>query len=134
MAALGASLRRAAACGPSSGGRLPGSGVPVSARRGPAPGGRIRIFLLRPSRVRGPEPQPAGEPVARIRRGWLFLHRRPPERVFVEARGVPLVVVVLRLSRADAADLLVDDNRPDVPALRRQAQALRKRLDAPLSD
>lgn len=39
-------------------------------------------------------------------------------------------VVVARLSRADAAELLVDDNRPDVDALREQAQVIRTRLAA----
>lgn len=38
-------------------------------------------------------------------------------------------VVLERLSRDDARDLLVDDDRPDVPALREEALALRVRLD-----
>lgn len=38
-------------------------------------------------------------------------------------------VVIERLSRPDARDLLVDDDRPDVPALRDEAMALRRRLD-----
>jgi site-specific DNA recombinase len=38
-------------------------------------------------------------------------------------------VVVERLSRDDAADLLVDDDRPDVDELRSTAQTLRARLD-----
>jgi len=39
-------------------------------------------------------------------------------------------VVVERLSRADARDLLVDDHRPDVPALRARAVRLRSQIDA----
>jgi hypothetical protein len=39
-------------------------------------------------------------------------------------------VVVARLSRQDAADLLVDDERPDVDALREELRAKRSRLDA----
>jgi site-specific DNA recombinase len=39
-------------------------------------------------------------------------------------------VIVGRLARPDAADLLVDHTRPDVPALRQEATALRSRLDA----
>lgn len=39
-------------------------------------------------------------------------------------------VIVERLSRQDAADLLVDHSRPDVAALRTEAAALRKRRDA----
>jgi site-specific DNA recombinase len=38
-------------------------------------------------------------------------------------------LVVERLSRSDAADLLVDDERPDVDELRTTAQTLRARLD-----
>lgn len=38
-------------------------------------------------------------------------------------------VVIARLDRPDAADLLVDDDRPDAEALRHEAQALRVRLD-----
>jgi site-specific DNA recombinase len=38
-------------------------------------------------------------------------------------------VVIARLSRDDAAELLRDDNRPDVEALRTEAAALRARLD-----
>jgi hypothetical protein len=38
-------------------------------------------------------------------------------------------VVIARLSRPDARDLLVDDTRPDVEGLRAQAAALRARLD-----
>jgi hypothetical protein len=38
-------------------------------------------------------------------------------------------LVVERLSRPDAADLLVDDERPDVDELRTRAQTLRARLD-----
>ena len=38
-------------------------------------------------------------------------------------------VVIARLSRPDARDLLVDHERPDVPQLRDQATALRARLD-----
>jgi len=37
--------------------------------------------------------------------------------------------VIARLSRDDARDLLVDDHRPDVAALRAEADALRMRLD-----
>ena len=39
------------------------------------------------------------------------------------------MLVVARLSRPDAATLLVDDTRPDVAGLRLQGQALRLRLD-----
>lgn len=39
------------------------------------------------------------------------------------------MLVVARLSRPDAAELLVDDDRPDVAGLRRQAQGIRVRLD-----
>lgn len=38
-------------------------------------------------------------------------------------------VIVERLSRPDAAELLVDHNRPDVPALQEESRALRLRLD-----
>jgi hypothetical protein len=38
-------------------------------------------------------------------------------------------LIVERLSRDDAADLLLDDTRPDVDALRTEAQAIRARLD-----
>jgi DNA invertase Pin-like site-specific DNA recombinase len=38
-------------------------------------------------------------------------------------------VAVARLSREDAAELLHDDKRPDIEALRREAMALRARLD-----
>lgn len=38
-------------------------------------------------------------------------------------------VVIARLTRPDARDLLADDDRPDVPALREEALALRVRLD-----
>ncbi len=37
-------------------------------------------------------------------------------------------IVIERLSRPDAADLLIDHSRPDVDALRNQAQVLRERL------
>lgn len=40
------------------------------------------------------------------------------------------VVVVERLSRPDAAELLADDTRPDAAELRSESQALRIRLDA----
>jgi site-specific DNA recombinase len=39
-------------------------------------------------------------------------------------------LIVERLSRPDAADLLVDHSRPDAAALRREAAALRRRRDA----
>ncbi len=39
-------------------------------------------------------------------------------------------VVVARLSRPDAGDLLVDDDRPDSSALRDEAQLIRARLDS----
>ncbi|MDQ3762146.1 MAG: recombinase family protein [Actinomycetota bacterium] len=38
-------------------------------------------------------------------------------------------IVIERLSRPDAADLLIDHSRPDVDALRNQAQVLRARLE-----
>jgi hypothetical protein len=38
-------------------------------------------------------------------------------------------VVVARLSREDASELLTDDKRPDIDALRSEATALRSRLD-----
>lgn len=38
-------------------------------------------------------------------------------------------VIVARLSRDDARDLLVDDDRPDVDALREEADGVRRRLD-----
>lgn len=40
------------------------------------------------------------------------------------------MVVAARLERDDAAQLLVDDGRPDAAELRREAQALRARLDS----
>ncbi|MGH6691141.1 MAG: recombinase family protein [Gammaproteobacteria bacterium] len=43
-------------------------------------------------------------------------------------------LVIARLARDDAADLLVDDERPDVEALRTTAQTLRARLDALADD
>lgn len=43
-------------------------------------------------------------------------------------------LVIARLSRDDAVDLLVDDERPDVPALRAEANALRARLDSLAAD
>jgi len=39
-------------------------------------------------------------------------------------------VVIARLSRPDARDLLVDDKRPDVAALRKEAERLRRKLDS----
>jgi len=38
-------------------------------------------------------------------------------------------LIIARLSRADAADLLIDDDRPDVEALRTELAALRVRLE-----
>lgn len=38
-------------------------------------------------------------------------------------------VIVERMSRPDAAELLVDHERPDIPALQEEASALRQRLD-----
>jgi site-specific DNA recombinase len=38
-------------------------------------------------------------------------------------------IVIERLSRADARDLLIDEDRPDVPALRQEATSLRARLE-----
>jgi hypothetical protein len=38
-------------------------------------------------------------------------------------------LVLSRLARADAEELLVDHDRPDVPALRQEGSALRARLD-----
>jgi site-specific DNA recombinase len=38
-------------------------------------------------------------------------------------------VIIARLERPDAMDLLIDEKRPDTLALRREAQALRSRLD-----
>ncbi len=43
-------------------------------------------------------------------------------------------VMVERLSRPDAADLLVDENKVDIDALRTEAVALRQRLDALATD
>jgi hypothetical protein len=43
-------------------------------------------------------------------------------------------VVVARLSRDDAAELLTDDKQPDIEALRSEAAALRARLDQLATD
>jgi DNA invertase Pin-like site-specific DNA recombinase len=43
-------------------------------------------------------------------------------------------VVIARLSRPDAADLLRDDKRPDIDALRSEAMAMRARLDQLATD
>lgn len=40
------------------------------------------------------------------------------------------VIVVERLSREDAQELLIDDERPDVPALHNKAKAIREQIDA----
>jgi DNA invertase Pin-like site-specific DNA recombinase len=53
-----------------------------------------------------------------------FARMAEPVEEFVSA------LMVGRLSRVDASDLLVDSNKPDVDALRTEAVALRKRLEA----
>jgi hypothetical protein len=54
--------------------------------------------------------------------GHLARRAEPVEQLVSE-------VVIARLSQPDARDLLVDDERPDVDALRTEAMALRLRLD-----
>lgn len=54
---------------------------------------------------------------------------RHPNRLAAPIDEFVTTVVLLRLSRADAAELLADNSKPDVPALRRETNALRIRLD-----
>jgi DNA invertase Pin-like site-specific DNA recombinase len=57
-----------------------------------------------------------------------FARKAEPVEEFVSA------VMIERLSRPDAAALLVDHKKPDVDALRTQAVAIRQRLDALAND
>ncbi|TCK25448.1 DNA invertase Pin-like site-specific DNA recombinase [Pseudonocardia endophytica] len=77
-----------------------------------------------------------GKPVYRCRTTQLLPDQRPDvpgthvNRLAAPADQYVSDVVVARLSRPDARDLLVDHKRADVPALREEATVLRARLDA----
>ena len=57
---------------------------------------------------------------------------RPCPRAAAPVENWVSEVVIARLSREDAAELLHDDKRPDLEALRREATAKRARLNAML--
>lgn len=70
----------------------------------------------------------AGQPIYRCRRAKHLARLSQPIDTLVDK------YVVRRLSRPDAADLLVDHEAPDTQELRRKSVALRGRLDALAAD
>lgn len=99
------------------------------ARRSPARGGRYLLSGLALCGVCGATVHAGGA------RRHYGMYRCSGSYGHVNRMSAPVddyvqAVMVARLARADARELLVDESRPDVDALRGEANALRSRLDS----